>query len=87
MSHETDIQQSIEHLDFTIPCESQRCRTEWKRGDHDADWLMVMSCNCSVYICHDRLSFNITAAAMGKILRCPGCRAAPVRITAQHRLH
>lgn len=87
MSHEVDIQQSIEHLDFTIPCESQLCRSEWKRGEHDADWLMILSCNCSAYVCHDRLSFNITALAMGYALRCRECETKGVRITAQHRLH
>jgi hypothetical protein len=87
MSHEVEQEQSIEHLDFTIPCQSVRCRTEWGRGDHDADWLMILTCGCSVYVCHDRLSFNITVLAMGKGLRCRRCESEHIRIATQHRLH
>lgn len=47
----------LDDLDFEIQCTSHHCQQVWKRGDHAADYSILLSCGCVTMWCAERFNY------------------------------
>lgn len=78
--HEVHVE-SLEGLEFSIPCESVRCQAEWFLGSHPADWAALWSCGCMMYLCDARVRHFQIEKGRGSTFFCPRCKSMFVHLT------